>query len=55
MPCILCNKDVIDGQETLEVYTTDNRQLTVHKDCYEEYLKEMSMCASGCNTCPGCG
>jgi len=54
MTCMLCNKDIGDGDNTLEVYTTDNKTLTVHKDCYEEYVKSMSMCSS-CSTCPGCG
>lgn len=54
MTCILCNKDITDGEDTLEVYTTDNRQLTVHKNCYEEYVKSMAMCSS-CDSCPGCG
>lgn len=54
MACILCNKDVNEGDNTLEVYSTDNKTLTVHKDCYEEYVKSMSMCSS-CSSCPGCG
>ena len=55
MTCILCNKEVTTDQESLEVYTTDNRTLTVHKECYEDYIKSMSMCGSGCNSCSGCG
>ena len=54
MVCILCNKDINDGDNTLEVYTTDNQTLTVHKECYEDYVKSMSMCSS-CDSCPGCG
>ena len=54
MACILCNKDISDGDKTLEVYTTDNQTLTVHRECYEDYVKSMSMCSS-CNACPGCG
>ncbi|MCF2142162.1 MAG: hypothetical protein ACTSXO_09015 [Candidatus Heimdallarchaeota archaeon] len=54
MPCILCNKEIGNAEETLEVYTTDNQKLTVHKECYEEYVKSMSMCGS-CSGCSGCG
>jgi len=54
MACILCNKDIKKSQKALEVYTTDNKTLTVHKDCYEDYVKSMSMCHS-CASCPGCG
>lgn len=55
MDCILCNKSINDSEEKMEVFTTDEEQVTVHRACYEDYLKAMSMCGSGCSNCPGCG
>ena len=55
MTCILCNKDIQQDEKTLEVYTTDGKTLTVHHECYEEYVKSMAMCGSGCSSCSGCG
>ncbi|MHA1156285.1 MAG: hypothetical protein ACTSQK_09275 [Candidatus Heimdallarchaeota archaeon] len=55
MPCILCNKEIIKDQKSLEVYTTDNKTIVVHHECYEEYVKSMAMCGSGCSSCSGCG
>jgi hypothetical protein len=51
MPCLLCNKDVAENDESLEVQTTDNRTVTVHKQCYEDYVKAMTMCGAGCSSC----
>ena len=41
MACILCNKEINGDQKSLEVYTTDNKTIVVHHECYEEYVKSI--------------
>jgi hypothetical protein len=55
MDCILCDKEIKSEEQSLEVFTTDNKKTTVHRDCYNAYVKSMSLCGpAGCSNCPGC-
>ncbi|MBD3191444.1 MAG: hypothetical protein GF308_12420 [Candidatus Heimdallarchaeota archaeon] len=50
MPCLLCNKEIKDDQESLEVYTTAGEAVDVHKKCYDHYVASMS-CGGACSSC----
>ena len=50
MPCLLCNKEVSENEESLEVYTTAGETVTVHKACYEHYIASMT-CSGSCSGC----